>query len=74
MGIFFTALMTLVTPILCKIGGISFLIAIRVIQGIFSGLSFPANNEVYSKWLPPCERTRTVKFGTSGYVVNFSKK
>lgn len=57
--------MTLLTPILCY-QGVYYLIAARVIEGIFSGLSFPSINAVYAKWSPPLERSKISGFGISG--------
>ena len=44
----------MLTPLVCKYG-IGFLIAIRVIIGIFSGLSFTSAYDVLSRWIPPTE-------------------
>jgi hypothetical protein len=44
----------MLTPLVCKYG-IGFLIAIRVIIGIFSGLSFTSAYDVLTKWIPPAE-------------------
>lgn len=57
--------MTLLTPILCY-QGIHYLFLLRVIEGIFGGLSFPSINTVWSKWAPPLERSRVSGFGMSG--------
>lgn len=57
--------MTLLTPILCY-QGIYYLYAVRVIEGILGGLSFPSINMVYAKWSPPFERSRVSGFGMSG--------
>lgn len=57
--------MTLLTPILVY-QGVYYLCAVRVIEGIFGGLAFPAVNTVYAKWSPPLERSRISGFGMSG--------
>lgn len=57
--------MTLLTPILCY-QGIRYLILLRVLEGIFGGLSFPSINAVWSKWSPPLERSRVSGIGISG--------
>lgn len=57
--------MTLLTPVLCT-QGIYYLYAVRVVEGIFSGFSFPSINTVYAKWSPPLERSRISGFGISG--------
>lgn len=65
LGIFGTSVMAVLTPIVCY-QGIYYLFAIRVLQGIFSGLSFPSVNDIYAKWSPPMERSRMSGFGISG--------
>lgn len=54
LGVLGTALMTLVTPVMAH-QGIGYLIASRVIQGVLSGLAYPAINSIYSKYSPPIE-------------------
>lgn len=49
-----------------SVGGLSLLITSRVIQGLASGLAFPAINDVYSKYSPPWERSRFASYGISG--------
>lgn len=51
------------------IGGLPLLITSRVIQGLMSGLAFPAINDVYSKYSPPWERSRTASYGIAGIFV-----
>ncbi|KAG5675888.1 hypothetical protein PVAND_005753 [Polypedilum vanderplanki] len=68
LGILGTAVMTLLTPILCY-QGIGYLILSRVIQGICSGLAYPSINMVYANYIPPIERSRTASYGTSGIFV-----
>ena len=65
MGILGTSIMTLLTPILCY-QGVYYLYAVRIIEGILGGLSFPSINAVYAKWSPPLERSRCSGFGISG--------
>lgn len=50
-------------------GGLSLLITSRVMQGLLSGLAFPAINDVYSSYSPPWERSRTASYGISGIFV-----
>lgn len=53
------------TPLAAK-QGVYYLVAIRVIEGCFGGLSFPSINAVYAKWAPPLERSKMSGFGISG--------
>ncbi|KAL7051887.1 hypothetical protein ACKWTF_004680 [Chironomus riparius] len=68
LGIFGTAVMTLFTPLMTY-QGITYLIISRVIQGVFSGMAFPAVNAVYAVWSPPLERSRSASYGISGIYV-----
>ncbi|KAL7051885.1 hypothetical protein ACKWTF_004678 [Chironomus riparius] len=75
-GIFVTGLLAMLTPLVCKYG-IGFLIAIRVVIGIFSGLSFTSAYDVLSRWIPPTERSRSVSFVMAGinignFMANFA--
>jgi MFS transporter, ACS family, solute carrier family 17 (sodium-dependent inorganic phosphate cotransporter), other len=54
LGILGSAIMTLLTPVLCY-QGIYYLYAARILIGIFSGLAFPSANAIYGKWSPPLE-------------------
>lgn len=69
MGILGTGLLTIATPVMVAAGGLSLLITSRVIQGLLSGLAFPAINDVYSNYSPPCERSRTASYGIAGMFV-----
>lgn len=51
-GIGVTALLTLLTPFAASIS-IYALVAVRIIEGIFEGMTFPACFHVWSKWAPP---------------------
>lgn len=47
---------TLLTPLAAKIG-IGALIAMRILEGIGGGVSFPAEHTLISQWAPPNERS-----------------
>lgn len=57
-GIFSTAVLTLLTPLAAE-GGVYVLMAVRVVEGIFEGVTFPCIHAVWSKWAPPHERSRS---------------
>lgn len=63
-GIFATSILTLLTPLAAN-GGYTVMIAIRIIEGIFEGVTFPCLQVIWSKWAPPDERSR---FGTFTYM------
>jgi ACS family sodium-dependent inorganic phosphate cotransporter len=52
-----------------NVGGLPLLIVSRVIQGLLSGLAFPAINDVYSSYAPPWERSRFASYGIAGIFV-----
>ncbi|XP_067011646.2 sialin isoform X2 [Anabrus simplex] len=64
-GIAVTSLFTLLTPLLARVS-IYWFIAIRVIEGIFEGVSFPSMHDVWAHWAPPLERSRLASFAYSG--------
>ncbi|KAG4077120.1 hypothetical protein HA402_016107 [Bradysia odoriphaga] len=64
-GIGTTALLTLLTPVAANYS-IYMLLAIRIIEGIFEGMTFPCMYDVWSKWAPPLERTRMAGFALAG--------
>ncbi|XP_070504442.1 sialin-like [Chironomus tepperi] len=71
-GIFVTGIFAMLTPMVCPLG-IGFLLANRVIIGIFSGLSFTSAYDVLSRWIPPSERSRSVSFVMAGINIgNFT--
>jgi MFS transporter, ACS family, solute carrier family 17 (sodium-dependent inorganic phosphate cotransporter), other len=60
-----TAILTLFTPFAAK-QSFYLLIAVRIIMGIFEGVTFPCMYDVYSNWSPKNERSRMVGFAISG--------
>lgn len=68
LGIATTALLTLVTPVFTKMNFFA-LIAIRIIEGFFEGVTFPCITAVWSKWAPPLERSMLATIGFSGSFI-----
>lgn len=66
-GIVATAVLTLVTPLIAH--NFYALVSIRVIEGIFEGVSFPCWHSMLSKWAPPLERTRMNSIAFSGNYI-----
>lgn len=64
-GIGMTAVLTLLTPIAAK-SSFWALLAVRVIEGIFEGVTFPCIHAVWSKWSPPLERSRMASIAFAG--------
>lgn len=65
LGILSTAVLTLLTPTIAN-AGLYPLIAIRVLEGIFEGVTFPAMHALWSRWAPPLERSKLVTMAYSG--------
>ncbi|XP_067676139.1 sialin-like [Haliotis asinina] len=64
-GIFVTALLTILTPVFAT-WSVYLLIAARVIEGLFEGVTYPAIHAMWSKWAPPQEKTKLATFAFSG--------
>ncbi|XP_046392975.1 vesicular glutamate transporter 1-like isoform X2 [Ischnura elegans] len=64
-GVGATALLTLFTPLLAR-AGLPFIIALRVFEGLFEGVTYPAIHAVWARWAPPGERTHLATFAFSG--------
>ncbi|XP_023310014.1 sialin [Anoplophora glabripennis] len=67
-GIAITAALTLVTPWLVKTN-VYLLLGVRIIEGIFEGVTFPSIHGVWSKWAPPLERSRLATIAFSGSFI-----
>ncbi|KAG8251340.1 hypothetical protein J6590_081977 [Homalodisca vitripennis] len=65
MGVLTTAALTLLTPLAAKIH-VYLLVATRVLEGMFEGVTYPAMLGIWSRWAPPCERSRLVTITLSG--------
>lgn len=64
--IFLVSLLTLLTPAVTYAGGMPALVAIRVIEGLLEGVSFPALNAMLGNWAPPMETSRMATFVFAG--------
>lgn len=64
-GVLVTALLTMATPFAAH-AGYWYLIAIRIIEGLFEAATFPAHNALWAKWAPPDERTTLTTRSQSG--------
>jgi len=64
-GVLTTAVLTLLTPVAARFSAYM-LIALRVLEGIGEGVTFPSMHALLSCWIPPLERSRAVTFIYSG--------
>lgn len=58
LGIFSTAIFTLLTPVAVEWGEENALIALRFLMGLGEGTTFPALNAMLAQWTPPEERSK----------------
>lgn len=65
LGMLGTAIFTLLTPVVVKYGDWQGLVAIRVIEGLGEGTTYPALNALLAQWVPSNERA---KIGTLVYA------
>lgn len=64
-GVLGTVLFTLLTPVAADWGA-GYLIAVRVIEGIGEGVTFPAMYTMWAAWAPPLERSRLLTISYIG--------
>uniref|UniRef100_A0A9J2P7I9 Sialin n=2 Tax=Ascaris TaxID=6251 RepID=A0A9J2P7I9_ASCLU len=64
-GVFGTAVLTMLTPPIAHMGR-GMLIATRFFEGLFEGVTYPAMHVMWSHWAPFLEKTRLASFAFSG--------
>ncbi|XP_012695874.1 sialin [Clupea harengus] len=64
-GILGTVIFTLLTPLAADLGA-GYLIAVRVLEGIGEGVTFPAMHAMWASWAPPLERSRLLTMSYTG--------
>lgn len=64
-GILCTVIFTLLTPLAADLGA-GYLIAVRVLEGIGEGVSYPAMHAMWASWAPPLERSRLLTISYAG--------
>ncbi|XP_067665281.1 sialin-like [Haliotis asinina] len=65
-GILCTAILTLLTPLAARLGGLPVFIAVRVLEGIGEGVTFPAMHAMWGNWAPILERSKLAGFSYAG--------
>ncbi|XP_046660384.1 vesicular glutamate transporter 2.2-like isoform X2 [Homalodisca vitripennis] len=68
LGVLVTALFTTVTP-LAATTNFYLLVAVRVIEGVFEGGTYPCAQAIYAQWAPPQERARMTSITFTGISV-----
>ncbi|XP_050307576.1 sialin-like [Anthonomus grandis grandis] len=64
-GVTVTALLTVITPWLAYTH-VYLLIGVRIIEGIFEGVTYPCIHAIWARWAPPLERSRLATIAFSG--------
>ncbi|XP_066138412.1 sialin [Euwallacea fornicatus] len=64
-GVAVTAALTLVTPWLAS-AHVYLLLAVRIVEGIFEGVTYPCIHAVWARWAPPLERSKLATIAFSG--------
>lgn len=64
-GIAATAFFTIITPPLAR-SSVYILIALRIIEGICEGVTYPCIHAIWANWAPPLERSKLATLAFSG--------
>ncbi|XP_035038497.1 sialin isoform X2 [Hippoglossus stenolepis] len=65
LGVLGTAALTLLTPMAAQLG-VTWLFALRALEGFGEGVTFPAMMAMWARWAPPLERSRLMTMSGSG--------
>ena len=64
-GTLCTAALTLITPLAANTG-LGYFIAVRVLEGLGEGVTFPAMHAMIAQWVPLTERSKLITFINAG--------
>ncbi|XP_060798923.1 sialin [Neoarius graeffei] len=64
-GVLGTAVLTILTPLAAELG-VNWLCALRVLEGLGEGVTFPAMMAMWACWAPPLERSRLITISGAG--------
>lgn len=67
-GVLVTAIFTLLTPPLANVS-VYLLVVVRIIEGLFEGVTYPCMHAVWARWAPPLERSHLASFAGSGSYI-----
>lgn len=73
LGILSTAIFTLLTPVVVEAGGSTWLIVLRVLQGLGEGTTFPALSALLAMWIPLNERSKLGSLVFGGGQVGYQR-
>ncbi|XP_025090960.1 sialin-like [Pomacea canaliculata] len=64
-GILCTSILTLFTPLAAR-AGVPYLVAVRVLEGVGEGVTYPTMHAMWGDWSPVYERSMLATFSSSG--------
>ncbi|XP_071942007.1 sialin-like [Antedon mediterranea] len=64
-GVLCTTIFTLLTPLAAR-AGVSYLISLRILEGVGEGVTFPAMHAMWAHWAPPIERSKLIAITYAG--------
>ncbi|XP_033188462.1 vesicular glutamate transporter 1 isoform X2 [Bombus vosnesenskii] len=64
-GIATTAFLTIITPPLARMS-VYILVALRIVEGICEGVTYPCIHAIWAQWAPPLERSKLATLAFSG--------
>ncbi|XP_034940999.1 vesicular glutamate transporter 2.2-like [Chelonus insularis] len=67
-GIAVTAVFTIITPPLVRLSVYAFIL-IRIVEGIFEGITVPSIHAIWANWAPPLERSKLASISFAGIYV-----
>ncbi|XP_077598954.1 sialin [Stigmatopora nigra] len=65
LGVLCTAVLTVLTPLAAEWGP-AWLFALRALEGLGEGVTFPAMMSMWARWAPPLERSRLISLSGNG--------
>ncbi|XP_017880754.1 vesicular glutamate transporter 2.2 [Ceratina calcarata] len=65
LGIAVTAFLTIITPPLVRVS-VYILVALRIVEGICEGVTYPCIHAIWAQWAPPLERSKLATLAFSG--------
>ena len=69
-GVLLSSLLSLITPVATRYHVLA-LVGIRIVQGLFLGVTYPCNIAIWAKWAPPLERSTMVTMAIAGDLSKF---
>lgn len=67
-GVLLASLMSLLTPVATRYH-VYALCSVRLVQGLFLGVTYPCIIAIWAKWSPPLERSTMVTMAIAGEIV-----